>query len=79
MTTKGIVVQSGTPPRRIDIITSLTGLEFDAAWHRRVTCRSDGDEIPFLGRDDLIVNKRATARPKDLADLDVLERGDRHL
>jgi hypothetical protein len=56
-------------------MTSLTGLDFETAWPNRTVHRVGLLEIPFLGRDDLVANKRATARPKDLADLDVLERG----
>jgi len=69
---QGTVIQIGLPPRRIDLLTRLSGLEFDEAWPNRVSVRLDQFEIPFLGRDDLIRNKRAAGRPKDLADLDAL-------
>jgi hypothetical protein len=72
--TPGVVVQIGLPPRRLDILTELSGLEFDAAWGNRVMHRVGPLDVPFLGRDDLIRNKRASGRPKDLADLDILER-----
>jgi hypothetical protein len=72
----GTVVQIGLPPRRVDVLTGLSGLDFDAAWKNRKTCPVGGREVPFLGRDDLIRNKRASGRPKDLADLEVLERGE---
>lgn len=68
------VVQLGLPPRRIDLLTSVTGLEFEAAWSNRTVHRVGSLEIPFLGRDDLIRNKRAMGRPKDHADLVILER-----
>ena len=71
--TPGMVVQLGLPPRRIDILTEVTGLEFEEAWRNRLTHSVETLEIPFLGRKDLIRNKRACARPKDLADLDLLE------
>lgn len=71
----GMVVQIGLPPRRIDLMTKLSGLAFDDAWENRVTHRVGSHEIPFLGRADLVRNKRASGRPKDLADLDVLEDG----
>jgi len=73
--TPGLVVQIGLPPRRIDLMTTLSGLDFEAAWERRVTHRVGARDIPFLGREDLVRNKRASGRPKDLADLAVLERG----
>ena len=66
------VVQIGLPPRRIDLLTSITGVGFDEAWHARVTHQVAGLAIPFLGRVDLVRNKRATGRAKDLADLEAL-------
>ena len=70
----GVVVQIGFPPRRIDIMTSVTGLLFEAAWSSRITHQVDDLEVPFIGRAALLENKRATGRPKDLADIDALER-----
>ncbi len=72
--TPGTVYQIGLPPRRIDILTSLTGLSFEAAWSGRVEVHVAGLSIPFLGRDELILNKRATGRDKDLVDAGLLER-----
>ncbi len=66
------VYQIGVPPRRIDILTSLTGVAFADAWVARVSGRLGGVECPFIGRDALIRNKRALARPRDLADLELL-------
>lgn len=68
----GVVVQMGVPPRRIDLMTDLSGLLFEKAWTGRVVCPIGGLQVPFLGRADLIRNKRATGRPKDLADLHAL-------
>ena len=70
--TPDMVVQLGLPPRRIDLMTALSGLDFASAWANRVLHRVGVHEVPFLGRADLIRNKRASGRPKDLADLDVL-------
>lgn len=70
------VVQIGIPPRRIDVMTSLTGLDFGKAWSHRVMVRVGVREIPFLAKADLVANKRATGRPKDLADLEILEKGE---
>ena len=66
------VIQIGVPPRRVDLLTSLSGLEFDEAWPHRVEHRLGTLNVPFLGRADLIRNKRATGRAKDLADVDAL-------
>ena len=73
--TRGRVVQLGTPPRRIDILTEISGVEFEDAWPARLLATVEGIELPFLGRETLIQNKLASARPKDLADVSAL-RGD---
>ena len=72
--TPGMVVQIGLPPRRIDLITGVSGLNFQEAWRDKVIQRVGIVEIPFLSRQDLVRNKRASGRPKDLADLEILER-----
>jgi hypothetical protein len=72
--TPGMVIQIGLPPRRIDILTEVSGIEFDDAWRKRVTHSVGALEVPFPGREDLILNKRASARLKDLADLELLQR-----
>jgi hypothetical protein len=66
------VVQIGLPPRRIDILTSISGVAFDEAWSGRVTHEVSGLAVPFLGRAALVRNKRATGRTKDQADLEAL-------
>lgn len=68
-----LVVQMGAPPRRIDVLTSLTGLEFEAAWRTRRVLRVDDLDLPFLGREALLRNKRETGRPKDRADVETLD------
>lgn len=67
-----VVFQIGVPPRRIDLLTSLTGLQFQEAWTGRVEGRLGGIAVPFIGRDALVRNKRALGRPRDLADLEML-------
>ena len=69
-----MVVQMGVPPRRIDLLTSVTGLQFDAAWQSRRILRVDDLDLPFLGREALLRNKRDTGRVKDLADVEALDR-----
>jgi hypothetical protein len=72
--TGNMVLQIGVAPRRIDIITSIDGLTFDEAFaHSELT---DIDDIPIhvLSIPDLIHNKRATGRTKDLADAEMLEK-----
>jgi hypothetical protein len=70
------VVQVGLPPRRIDILTSISGVAFDEAWPDRVVHETGGLAVPFLGRAALIRNKQASGRTKDLADLEALGESD---
>jgi hypothetical protein len=69
----GMVIQLGRPPHRIDLLTSLDGVEFAEAWDTRVEAELDGVPVPVIGRAALIRNKRATGRPQDIADLSFLE------
>jgi len=71
----GIVYQVGLPPLRIDVLTTIDGVEFRAAWRKRISADFDGVEVPVIGRSDFIANKRATGRLKDLADAERLETG----
>jgi hypothetical protein len=71
----GTGFKMGTPPRRIDVLTQIEGITFDAAWPNRVEADfGGGDRYPVIGLADLITNKRAAGRPQDLADVAVLER-----
>jgi uncharacterized nucleotidyltransferase DUF6036 len=68
------VVQLGIAPNRIDILTSLTGVRFQDAWNGRIAAEIDGLSLSMLSKEDLIRNKKALGRPKDVADLEYLER-----
>jgi len=68
-----LVYQIGIAPRRIDILTSIEGVEFDEAWPDRKLSKVGGHVIPVIGRTQLIKNKKAVGRPKDLADVAWLE------
>ena len=70
----GMVFQIGTEPQRIDIISAVDGLDYADAALRAVTMNVDGLEIKVVSLDDLIVNKRASGRPKDIADAVMLEK-----
>lgn len=70
----GMIFQIGVAPVRIDVITSIDGIEFETAWRDRIPGMFFGLEVPALGREALMLNKRASGRPQDLADLDWLER-----
>ena len=68
------VIQLGVPPVRVDLITSITGLSWEEVFASRVP--SDYGNVPvyYIGREELISNKRAVGRTKDLADLEALGR-----
>lgn len=68
----GHVVQLGQPPNRIDILTSISGVDFDSAWHARVQTTIGEQTVPLIGWSELVRNKRAAGRQKDLADLEKL-------
>lgn len=71
--TPDTVFQIGVAPRRIDILTTLSGIEFDEAKSESAEVVIDGLPIPVLGRAHLLRNKKAAGRPKDLGDIAWLE------
>ena len=72
--TPGVVFQIGIAPRRIDIITAMSGVGFDDAYQQRQIIEMEDLSIPILSLGDLIKNKRATGRDKDRLDADRLEK-----
>ena len=66
LTTPGRVIQLGRPPNRIDLLTSISAVEFEDAWSSHVAGELDGLAVGFLSRDLLLQNKRAAGRAKDL-------------
>lgn len=69
----GTVFQIGVAPRRIDIITTASGLHFEETFERSLTVDIEGIEVHVPSLDDLICNKRTVGRTKDLADAEALE------
>lgn len=67
------VIQLGRVPNRIDLLTSISGVEFDEAWADRVVSEIDGLPTAFLGRASLIKNKLASGRDRDVVDAKRLE------
>lgn len=65
----------GNYPLRIDVMTSITGVTFEEAWPGRITAEFGAHSVPFLGMKDLVANKRASGRPKDLLDIELLKEG----
>ena len=72
LATSDTVFQMGMAPSRIDVLTGISGVTFDQAWPSRVTVAIEGLTVPVIGRGDLLRNKAASGRPKDLADLAAL-------
>jgi hypothetical protein len=66
------IIQLGHPPNRIDILTSISGVSFDAAWGSRVATTLDDQAVDLIGWRELLQNKRAAGRQKDLADVEKL-------
>ena len=68
----GRVTQLGYPPNRIDLVTSIDGVTFEEAWASRVAGKYGAVDVWYIGRDALVRNKAAAARPQDLMDLATL-------
>ena len=72
----GAVFQFGLPPNRIDLLNDIDGIDFEGAWPRRtqvdIEHESGSISVAYIGLRDLIENKRASGRPKDLDDLPYL-------
>ncbi|MEK6335168.1 MAG: hypothetical protein AABM67_09480 [Acidobacteriota bacterium] len=73
LTKPGNVIQIGVAPRRIDILTEITGVSFDEAKAEQILISLEGLTIPVIGWSHLIRNKKAVGRPQDQADVARLE------
>lgn len=69
---KNTVIQLGVPPVRIDILTSVSGLEFNEAYKNRKVFDTGELRINYISKEDFIKNKKASGRLKDLADIESL-------
>lgn len=67
------IVQLGYPPSRIDLLTSIDGVDFETGYAHRVVMNVAGVDLPIIGVEEFRTNKRATGRVKDLADLESLD------
>lgn len=72
-TQKDYFYQMGRSPLRVDIMMSIPGVEFEAAWRNREIVKLDNTDIPFISRRDLILAKNAGGRPQDKIDLEKLK------
>ncbi len=66
------VFRMGVQPIRIELLTTISGIDFDYAYSRRVRGMIDGIDVSLISLEDLKVNKNASGRHKDLADLEKL-------
>ncbi|MGM0575288.1 MAG: DUF6036 family nucleotidyltransferase [Myxococcota bacterium] len=77
-----LVVQFGRPPNRVDLLASISGVTFEEAWRSRSEVPLEGTphpmDVPMIGLDCLLENKRSTGRLKDLADVEFLVRLHQH-
>lgn len=66
------IVRMGMPPMRIEIATTISGVEFEECYRAGTKVNVDGIEVPIISLDHLKINKRASGRFKDLNDLENL-------
>jgi hypothetical protein len=64
------VIQLGYSPLRIDLMTSISGVEFLAAWKNKIKRKYGKQGVYFIGKKEFILNKKSSGRKKDLADLE---------
>ncbi len=69
----GNIVRMGFPPMRIEILNQIDGVNFSHCYERRTMGEIDDLKIPIISIADLLENKKASGRPKDLADIDALQ------
>lgn len=67
------VIEMGVPPVQLHIMSAIDGVTWDEVWNSREPGRFGSHEVSFIGRHTLLKNKRASGRPKDLADIAALE------
>lgn len=70
----GRAYRFGVKPTLVELLTKISGVSFEQAAHAARTVEVDGRTVRVIGRSALLTNKRAAARPKDLDDVEWLER-----
>ena len=66
----GQIIRMGVPPLRLEILTTISGVDFEECYGRRESAEIEGILVPVIRLEDLKRNKRASGRLKDLADLE---------
>ena len=69
----GLIFQMGLPPNRIDLLTSIAGVDFAEAWSAREETTYAEQRVPVIGKWHLVQNKKAAGRPQVLLDVQTLE------
>jgi hypothetical protein len=70
------VIRMGLPPMRLEVLTSIPGVDFEECYRERMVVQVDGTDVPVISLTRLRQNKRAAGRAKDLSDLENLPSGD---
>ncbi len=68
------VIQLGFPPVRIDIVTSISGVDWQTAAKGKIAGKYGDIEVFFIGKEEFIANKKSSGRLKDLADIESLDK-----
>ena len=68
----GQIIQLGRPPQRIDILTSLTGVEWHNVWQSKAKADLGGVDAWIINKENFVANKKAVGRKKDLADIEAI-------
>lgn len=68
----GSIIRLGFAPFRIEMMNDISGITFEEAWGQRIAGQFGEVDVFFISLPDLLTNKRASARPKDLSDIDEL-------
>ncbi|MBO1347942.1 MAG: hypothetical protein EBE86_011310 [Hormoscilla sp. GUM202] len=66
------VIQLGYPPNRIDLVTTPDGVNFETCYQSKIPVEIDEIEVSFIDLENLKINKKASGRLQDLADLEKL-------
>jgi Nucleotidyl transferase of unknown function (DUF2204) len=77
LSTPGLIFQIDVEPIRIDVLTAIDGVQFEAAWADRISSKFADQPVAVLSREHLIQTKLAAARTQDLADVEALKRKNR--
>jgi hypothetical protein len=72
----GYSYQMGVPPVRVDIMMGIPGGDIEKAWQNRNEVDFDGLLVTFISKQDLIATKKASGRPQDLIDAELISQAD---